>query len=167
MGIGEFANVFPSESEYIALAAAVAAAASAVVAMVTLVVTVWRDIIRDRPKLIAEAHFSPSANTDGGLLLNLSAVNSGRRPISVIGWIVLSRKKRYMVPSSGFFLKEAETWSHNTEAGDEFGPKDVIDIFCSDTTGKEWHVPKRNLKKLETNLLLFTNFICQAHPIKR
>ncbi|MGO8757129.1 MAG: hypothetical protein ACLQG3_03300 [Terracidiphilus sp.] len=133
--------------------------------MLALVVTVWRDIIRDRPKLIADAHFSPSIG--GGLLLSLSAVNTGRRPISVIGWIVRSRNSRYMVPSSGFFLKEAETWSYNTEAGDELSPKDVIDIFCHDTTGKEWHVPKRNLKKLETNLLLFTNFLHQTHPIKR
>ena len=82
------------------------AASSAVVAMLALVVTVWRDIIRDRPKLIADAHFSPSIG--GGLLLSLSAVNTGRRPISVIGWIVRSRNSRYMVPSSGLFLKKLD-----------------------------------------------------------
>lgn len=104
-------------------------------AIVTLIVTVWRDIIRDRPKLLADVNFSP--NDNGGLMMNLSAVNTGRRPISVIGWIVISRNAKNLVPLSGFFLKEAETWSCSTPAGVGLGPKDLVDVFCRDTAGKE------------------------------
>ena len=125
------------------------------VATAALVIAIWKDIVRDRPKLEVSAFFA--ADASGKLVLFLSAVNIGRRPISVHGWVITLRDRRKCVLGlTNFILDEAKTWNCTRDLGKEISPKEVIDIYCNDAKGREWHLKKKSLRNLERDFSAIT-----------
>lgn len=93
-------------------------------------------------------------------LLYASMTNVGKRPIYIVGWGVLRKKKKgekgrpgFVIPGKNLpiLLKDGES---NTEITDEleiFSTVEVTSIYIWDSTGKKWKISKKNLKRVLKN----------------
>ena len=124
-------------------------------ACLSTIVAVWNIYVgrRDRACLrvrVILGRITPDPKT----LLILTMTNTGRRPLTVVGWYGTTTKTPkgggFVVATSGLPLELKESARHH-EVCVEWRPvlqAGLTGMHVSDTTGRAWRVSRRNLKAL-------------------
>lgn len=125
------------------------------ISFASLVVSAWV-ALRDRSNLKTHCSVFRSQETNEYSHLYIKAVNTGRRPITILyfmGMYTDKHKSGYQIKNGGARLNEGDYWEEKIGKFDgmmisdvgEGDMVDLIDLYLEDTSGKQYPVSEAKL----------------------